>query len=126
VAEIAEAGMSHPWRLTSWTPSENDVEAGCLTILEFHKYYVQRVPCGTFLTLDGRYQKGAPKGTPDYACMHAHYRNFLLEVKRPGGRLSPDQEKRIEFIRLHYELPIVVVKSVDELCDFLAKHEHSP
>jgi hypothetical protein len=58
--------------------------------------------------------------------MHARYLSFLLEVKRPGGRLSEDQKKRHEFLRLRYEMPIVVAYSVDDLCNFLAQHEHSP
>jgi hypothetical protein len=120
--------MSRPFRLTPPVPSENDVEDGCKTILALHKYKVIRCHAGVYETLDGRRKiYGVPKGTPDYACLHGRHRNFLLEVKRPGGKLSDDQESEIEKIRLQHEgLPIVVVESVDELCNFLAQHERPP
>jgi len=116
-----------PFRLTSLQPSENDIEAGCITILELHNYWVVRLHAGVFKSLDDRrHIHGVKKGTPDYACMHEFHRNFLLEVKRPGGKLSPDQETQIGDIRFRFRLPIVVVSSVDELCNFLAQHERAP
>jgi hypothetical protein len=108
-------------------PSENDVEAGCITILELHNYYVIRLHAGVFKTLDGRrHVHGVKKGTPDYACLHEFRRSFLLEVKRPGGELCFDQEMQIEFLQIRYRLPIVVVESAGQLVDFLAQHERSP
>jgi len=119
--------MMRPFRLTSLQPSENDIEAGCITILELHNYWVVRLHAGVFKSLDDRrHIHGVKKGTPDYACMHEFHRNFLLEVKRPGGKLSPDQETQIGDIRFRFRLPIVVVSSVDELCNFLAQHERAP
>ena len=119
--------MTPRFRLRAPQPSENDVEAGCLTILALHNYWVVRQHAGVWRSLDGkRYLHGVTKGTPDYACLHGIHRNFLLEVKRPGGQLSLDQIAQIGLIELRYGLPIVVVQSADELCEFLAKHEHSP
>ncbi|HKF26294.1 MAG TPA: VRR-NUC domain-containing protein [Candidatus Acidoferrum sp.] len=119
--------MSRPFRLTAPIPSENDVEAGCLTILDLHHYWVKKLHAGVFKTLDGRrHIKGVPKGTPDYVCCHEVHRNFLLEVKRPGGQLNPDQEVQIAVIREQYRVPVVVVESVEELCAWLALHEHPP
>jgi hypothetical protein len=127
--------MNQPFRLTPPVPSENDVEAGCITILELHQYWVVKLHAGIFRHLDDprkpppakpRYIHGVPKGTPDYACLHEYHRNFLLEVKRPGGKLSADQETRHADIRFRYRLVIVVVESVEELCNFLAQHERSP
>jgi len=69
---------------------------------------------------------GAEKGFPDYACLHGYHRNFLLEVKRPGGKLSADQEARHADIQLRYGVPIAVADSVDALCNFLAQHERAP
>src|SRR5262245_32938095 len=118
------AAMSRSWRLTAPVPTENDIEAGCLTILELHNYWLAKLHAGTFKSLDDRrYIKGVKKGTPDYVCIHETHRNFLLEVKRPGGELSPDQIAQIEFLRLKFHLPIAVVESANELCDFLARHE---
>jgi hypothetical protein len=119
--------MTRPFRLTAPVPSENDVEAGCKTILELHHYWVVKLHAGVFQTLDGnRHVHGVKKGTPDYICAHEVHRAFLLEVKRPGGRLSPDQAGEIAMLELRYRLPIVVVETVDQLCNFLARHERSP
>ena len=116
-----------PFRLTAPIPSENDVEAGCITVLELHDYWVVRLHAGVFETLDGKRKiRGVKKGTPDYACLHEFHRNFLLEVKRPGNDLSPEQESQIRFLELRYRLPIVAVDSAEGLCNFLARHERSP
>ncbi|HEY1876923.1 MAG TPA: VRR-NUC domain-containing protein [Rhizomicrobium sp.] len=116
--------MSRPFRLTAPRASENDIEAGCITILEMHNYWVVKLHAGVFKSLDDRrHVHGVKKGTPDYICAHEFHRNFLLEVKRPGGVLSPDQEAQIAFLQLKYRLPIVVVESAEALCNFLAQHE---
>ena len=119
--------MTRPFRLRAPQISEDDVEAGCKTILALHNYWVGRLNAGLFKSWDGqRPIRGVPKGTPDYVCCHGRHRNFLLEVKRPGGKLNPDQEIQIQVIRDQFELPVAVVESVDELCNFLAQHERSP
>jgi hypothetical protein len=119
--------VSRPFRLSPPAISEDDVEAGCLTILEMHNYFVVRMHAGVFKTLDDRrHIHGVKRGTPDYACLHERHRGFLLEVKRPGGALSVDQQCQIEILKLRFRLPIAVVESADELCNFLAGHERSP
>jgi len=119
--------MPRPFRLTPPKISEDDVESGCLTILGLHHYWVAKLHAGVFKALDGlRYVRGVPKGTPDYVCCHEYHRNFLLEVKRPGGKLNPDQEIQIAVLKEHFRLPIAVVESAEELCNFLARHEHPP
>lgn len=119
--------MPRPWRLTAPRASENDIEAGCKHILARHGYWVVRLHAGVYKTLDDRrYIYGVKKGTPDYACLHERHRNFLLEVKRPGGTLSFDQEGQIQLLVLQYRLPIAVVESADQLSKFLAQHERSP
>src|SRR5262245_23809053 len=102
--------MSSAWKLRAPVPTENDIEAGCLTILELHRYWVAKLHAGTFKTLDGRrYVKGVKKGTPDYVCLHERFRGFLMETKRPGEVLSPEQVVEIERLGRFYGLPIVVV-----------------
>ncbi len=116
-----------PFKLTAPTLSENDVEAQCMTILQLHSYWVVKLHAGVFKSLDDRrYIHGVPKGTPDYVCCHERHRNFLLEVKRPGGKLNPDQETQIAIIERQFRLPVVVVEHVEHLCNFLARHERSP
>jgi hypothetical protein len=116
-----------PFRLTAPVPSENDVEAGCLTILSLHHYWVVRLHADLFQSMDGyRKIRGVTKGTPDYACLHERHRNFLMEVKRPGGELSDVQKFQISVIEQNYRLPVIVVESAEQLCNFLAEHERSP
>jgi hypothetical protein len=112
------------FRLTAPAPSENDVEAGCVAILELRGYWAVKLHAGVFRSLDGkRHVHGVKKGTPDYACLHEKHRGFLMEVKRPGGELSIEQQTEIGFLKLRYRLPIVVVENAAELCNFLAHHE---
>ena len=116
-----------PFRLAAPRLSENDVEAGCLDILALHRYWVRKLHAGIFKSLDGRrHIHGVPKGTPDYVCLHGRHRNFLLEVKRPGGKLNPDQEIQIAVAREQFDLPVAVVEGVEELSAWLAQHERSP
>lgn len=119
--------MPRPWALKPPPISEDDVEAGCLTILKLHHYHVIRCHAGVYKTLDDRrHIQGVPKGHPDYACMHGTHRNFLLEVKRPGGKLNPNQEFQIQFLRDQYSLPVVVAEDPAEFARWLAIHERSP
>lgn len=119
--------MTRPFRLTPPPISEDDVEAGCMSLLWLRRYKVYRLHVGIFQSMDGeRTIYGAPKGTPDYICAHGVYRSFLLEVKRPGGKLRPDQEIEIALLREQFGLAIVVASSTDELGNFLARHERSP
>jgi len=112
------------FRLTAPAISENDIEAGCVTILQLHGYWAVKLHAGVFKSLDGkRHVHGVKKGTPDYACLHEKHRGFLMEVKRPGGELSLEQQTEIRLLKLRYRLPIVVVESADELCKFLTQHE---
>lgn len=116
--------MSRGWRLTPPTASENDIEAGCKTLLELHRYWYAKQHAGVFQTLDGRrHVHGVRKGTPDYACLHGRHRGFLLEVKRPGGSLSLYQQAEIDILRRQWDLPIVVVETPEELAEFLKEHE---
>jgi hypothetical protein len=115
-----------PFRLTGEKIqlSENDVERACLGLLRLRGYWVIRVHTGTFRTADAkRWIKAADKGTPDYCAVHERYPGFLLEVKRPGAALSPEQRLKIREIEMGYRLPVVVVESVEEMAAWLAKHE---
>jgi len=104
--------------------SEDDVEKACLDLLHLRGYWVGRNHCGTFKSVDGRrWIKGAPKGTPDYACLHGSRPGFLLEVKRPGETTSPEQEQKHLEIRLGYQLAISTVDSVEGLAAWLNQHE---
>lgn len=105
--------------------SENDVERACLDLLQLHHYLVLRLQSGLFKTPDDRWVRLGAKGLPDYAALHQVHPGFLLEVKRPGGSLSPDQQLKIREIQLGYHLAIVVVDSVEGLIQWLKQHERN-
>ena len=106
---------------------ENDVERQCLDLLRLRGYWPVRLHAGTFKTADGaRWIKGVDKGTPDYAALHARHRGFLLEVKRPGGELSPAQTFKINELRQGYRLAVAAVDTATALAAWLEAHERSP
>ena len=121
--------MPRDWRLTSQKIklTENDVEQTCLDALAHHGYWPARLHAGRFIHADKvvvealhaagipiRWMTGAAPGTPDWALIHPERPGFLMEVKRPGGKLEPHQEKKIAELEL-WPLKIIVVDNVDEL-----------
>jgi hypothetical protein len=101
--------------------TENDVRLACLELLRYRGWYLARQQSGLFQTLDGRKITIGEPGVPDYAALKAP--SFLLEFKRPGGRLSEVQKRKIREIELAWRLPVAVVSSVEELIAWLAEHE---
>ena len=102
---------------------EKDVIQACLDLLRMRGYYPQRQHCGVFKTLDGRTVTVGEKGTPDYTVTHRSRPAFHLEVKRPGGDLSPEQILKHAEMRQGFGLWIVVVERVEDLAKFIAEHE---
>jgi hypothetical protein len=111
--------MAKPrFRLTSQKIelAEADVVKACVSLLQHHGYYPVRMPTGLYRTLDG--QRMVPVGTPgfpDYVIPA-----FCVEFKRPGGVLSPDQERKIEELR-YWDLEVAVVDSAEAMVEWLAK-----
>lgn len=106
--------------------SEREVIRACLDLLALRGYFVVRVHSGTFKSVDDRrWIKGAPKGTPDYACLHARRPGFLLEFKRPGAKPSPEQDTKHFEIRIGYQLAIGTVDSVEGMLAWLEQHERN-
>ena len=104
--------------------SENDVESACVQLCQLRGYWIVRLHTGTFKSVDGkRWIQGCPKGTPDYATVHARRPGFLLEVKRPGEAPSPDQLTKINELVMGYSLAIAVVDSVEALAAWINQHE---
>jgi L-ascorbate metabolism protein UlaG (beta-lactamase superfamily) len=102
---------------------ENDVEDACVDYLRRRGYKVTRNHIGRFMTPDGRWITMGETGYPDWTALHGQQIGFLLEVKRPGGKLSPEQVKKIREIRLGDRLAVVVVDDVQALIDWLPSHE---
>lgn len=102
---------------------EKHVVAACITLLNLRHYWTRRINTGSFRTLDGRYHTEGRKGDPDYVALHATFPGFLLEFKRPGEKLRPEQEQRHFEIQLGYQIAIAVVDSKEALECWLNEHE---
>jgi hypothetical protein len=99
---------------------ENDVERACLDLLRLHGYYVVRLQSGKFKTVDGRWVTVGEPGLPDYCVIK---RDFFVEVKAPGRKLSPAQINKI------FELEacgfrVATIDGVERLEAWLREHEH--
>lgn len=102
---------------------ENDIEKQCEDLLAVGGWLMMRNHSGTFKSADGkRWIKGHPKGTPDFTCIKGP-RYFLLEVKRPGEQLSPDQVVRHNELRHFFRAEIVTVDSAEKLSAWLRKFD---
>jgi hypothetical protein len=98
--------------------SENDVESGCLDLLRLRGYWPIRLHAGLFKSPDGkRWIRGVEKGTPDWAAFCSP--SFFMEVKRPGGILTVDQENKIYQLEKFFGLKTIVVEGVEELLAWL-------
>jgi len=103
---------------------ESDIVKACLDLLHWRHWKTVRIFCGPFYTYSKKQiLNGAPVGTPDYVCVHALHTGFFLEVKRPGGKLSPWQKERIAEIEQTYQVPCIKVDSARALKEFLDQHE---
>ena len=103
--------------------TENDIERQVIDLLRWRGYYVIRQHVGLFKTPDGRCVQIGEAGLPDYAVIHSRHPGFLLEVKRPGGRTSPTQDRMLERLQIGYRLAVVVVSDVKVLSAWLDRHE---
>jgi len=113
-----------PFRLRAPIPTENDVEAGCLSFLRLRGYWPIRLHAGRFKTADGkRWIQGVDRGTPDWAAIHPLYPGFLFEAKRPGESPEPHQLAKITELQVAYRLAIEVVHSPLDLNRWLDLHE---
>ena len=111
--------MSRPFKLRPPRISENDVEAGCKTILALHQYWVIRLHAGVYQTLDGRrHVRGVPKGTPDYACLMVGIAIFCSKSSGPAASFRPTRSFRFPSIRKSWDVPVVAVETVNQLVQF--------
>jgi hypothetical protein len=116
--------MTGGFKLRPDEPSENDIEATCCDLLERRGYFPVRVHCGRFRTPDcKRWLTGNPTGTPDWLAVHATFRPFFMEVKRPGEKPSAAQRTRIHQLRHGLRLAVAVVSSREALFAWLNAFE---
>jgi hypothetical protein len=103
-------------------PSESDVARRCLRLLRQRGFWITRIHAGLFKSLDGeRFIHGPTREHQDYAAVIEP--SFLLEVKRPGGRLSDVQREKILEIESLHHLKVAVVDSPDQLASWLDQHQ---
>jgi len=114
-----EGEPGSPFHLTRPELNENDIRRACLDLLAIRGWRADRLHVGIVKTLDGRFLKLHPTGTPDYVCVHAEFPGFYLETKRPGGKLSPGQKYKGIGIQQGHRIPIVVVDSAAALKEWL-------
>jgi len=116
--------LPDPFRLTAPKLTENDIESACLTLLRLRGYVPFRLHAGQFKSLDDRrHITGVEKGTPDWVALHGDYPGFLLECKRPGGKLNPDQIFRISVLETEYRLAVVTIDNVWDLQPWIDAHQ---
>jgi hypothetical protein len=136
-ADITDAMLFHelpaakakPFRLTPPPGQlEKHVVRACKELLLLRGYFPIPLQVGKFRSLDDdeRNVWVGRKGLPDYVAMSGHHLSFLVEFKRPGGRLRPAQEKLIFELRQGYGLRVAVVDSVAMLEAFLEDNERAP
>ena len=77
-------------------PLESVIQAQIMEYLLFKGYFVWRANnAPIFDAKRGAFRKAgkyAPKGLPDIGGVLNDGRAFFIEVKRPGGKVSPDQQ----------------------------------
>lgn len=101
--------------------SESDVAKACIDLLRLRGYWVVRQHVGKFQTKDGRWITIGERGLPDYVALAPP--GFLFETKRPGEKLSLEQQKKINELELGYGLTVAVIDSVEALKVWLDEHE---
>lgn len=103
--------------------AEKHVRDQCITLLNLRHYWTRRLNTGRFKTLDGRWHTEGRKGDPDFVVLHEFYPGFLLEFKKAGEFLSPDQQQRHLEITLGYQITIVIADNLEQLECWLNQYE---
>jgi hypothetical protein len=115
-------------RPNEFKPSENDVERACKDLLYLRGYRPLRENSGLFPTPDSlcdqcrakaRWVRVGEPGMPDYSIPR-----FMMEVKRPGGKLSAEQEAKIFELEIH-GVRVAVVDSAEALLAWLEAYERN-
>jgi hypothetical protein len=116
--------MTRAYRLTCPEPSESAVLDAVLQALAVHPAVggFWRQNTGAFAIGEGRnrrFVRFGPKGSPD---IHGYLKNgraLFVEVKRPSGRVSPEQQAFIERATANGAMAFVA-RSVDDVWNGLA------
>jgi len=79
--------------------TENDVECNVMLFLTARGWLLRRKNVGLFYTVDRRPQVIGKRGECDYYAVHPTLGYVEIEVKRPGGKLTPPQAEWIALMR---------------------------
>lgn len=79
--------------------TENDVECNVMLFLTARGWLLRRKHVGLFYTVDRRPQVIGKRGECDYYAVHPTLGYVEIEVKRPGGKLTPPQAEWIALMR---------------------------
>jgi hypothetical protein len=79
--------------------TENDVECNVMLFLTARGWLLRRKHVGIFYTVDRRPQVIGKRGECDYYAVHPTLGYVEIEVKRPGGKLTPPQAEWIALMR---------------------------
>lgn len=77
---------------------EKDIQRDILYYLELKKVFHYRQNTGALATPTGGFIRYGTTGAPDIVCV-IQGKYVGLEIKRPGGRLSPGQERFAEQLK---------------------------
>lgn len=95
---------------------ESDIQRAILDFLQAKKILAWRCNMGAVLVSRDskiRFSKNPNKGIPDIGGVLQGGRYFAIEVKRPGGRLSPEQKGWIERLSAQGVICIVATSVED-------------
>ncbi len=94
--------------------TEHDIQNSIRAALSPHAI-VFRANIGTWRTSDGRYvSTGLPVGFPDlFGFRLSDGKIFFIEVKKPGGKIRPEQTHFIETMRT-YGVIAGICRSVED------------
>lgn len=106
--------------------SDNGLEAEVVqqvkTVIRLTGLKIQRINTGSF-KVGNRFIRTAEKGTLDFEGYDNHGRFVGLECKRPkGGRISPEQQARIDDINAKGGVAGIVTSGTEAM-EFLKKNK---
>jgi hypothetical protein len=88
-------------------PKEQAIQAQILAYLRLKGYFVWKNSTVGIKKPDGSYIPSHAKGVSDILGLTKEGRFLAIEVKRPGGKLSPHQEAFLEAIRANKGIGLV-------------------
>ena len=109
--------MTHHLKSPALTPSEKQVMIAIEAVLRLCGLCPLRLQSALVTTEDERRFRVGKPGLPDLCVPR-----FLVEVKKPGGKLSEIQKQKIDELERDWRVSTAVVDSPEQLILWLAEH----